>query len=247
MPCQLRNHAATEADLFLPSAMHPHSTISMSPRLKGRSLLELNAESLFNAVAICNDEPSSTQNCSAALDTTKAMKQNVLRPLSNDSRDGLLPQLEAYALPSGVLQCLGPCAHLHCAGAASLWCRPGDNEYERHFVHWNNRSNLAGRAPCTFISLSHIDTTTVTYTPSSSLITPKLQAACKLPSSKAAISVGLQTRQPSTLCYGSETVIVASGDFIQLRPRTSVIVCILDVLLPGLRPLPHSKVRHGRG
>jgi len=95
----------------------------MSPRLKGRSLLELNAESLFNAVAICDDEPSSTQNCSAAVDITKAMKQNVLRPLSNDSRDGLLPQLEAYALPSGeafLLQCLGPCAHLHCAGAASL-------------------------------------------------------------------------------------------------------------------------------
>ena len=34
--------------------------------------------------------------------------------------------------------------------------------------------------------------------PRSSLMTPKLQAAYKLPSSKAALSVGLQTRQPST-------------------------------------------------
>ena len=33
--------------------------------------------------------------------TTKAMKQNVHGPLSNDSGDGLLPQLEAYALPTG--------------------------------------------------------------------------------------------------------------------------------------------------
>jgi len=64
--------------------------------------------SVFSAVAICGDEPS-TQNRSAAVDTSKAMKQNVHGPLSNDSRDGLLPQLEAYALPSGeafLLQCL---------------------------------------------------------------------------------------------------------------------------------------------
>ena len=60
----------------------------MSPRSKGRSLLEQNGDSLFSAVAICGDEPS-TQTRSAAVDTTKAMKQNVHGPLSNDGQDEL--------------------------------------------------------------------------------------------------------------------------------------------------------------
>ena len=45
--------------------------------------------------------------------------------------------------------------------------------------------------------------------------------------------------------YGWEAVIVLLDDFIQGRPWRSVIVRILDVFLPGLRPLQHLTSRHG--
>ena len=45
--------------------------------------------------------------------------------------------------------------------------------------------------------------------------------------------------------YGWEAVIVLLDDFIQSRPGSSVIVRILDVFLPGLRPLQHLTSRHG--
>ena len=43
--------------------------------------------------------------------------------------------------------------------------------------------------------------------------------------------------------YGFEAVLVLSGDFIQGRPGSSVIVRILDAFLPGLRPLQHLTSR----
>ena len=79
-------------------------------------------------------------------------------------------------------------------------------------------------------------------------MTSKLQAACKLPSGIVALSVGLQTRQPTIhrpRSYGWEAVILLLDDFIQGRPWSSVIVRILDVFLPGLRPLQHLPSRHG--
>jgi hypothetical protein len=60
----------------------------MAPRAKRQSLCKQHLDRIFRAVAIGCDEPS-TQNRSAAVDTTKAMKQNVHGPLSNDGQDEL--------------------------------------------------------------------------------------------------------------------------------------------------------------
>ena len=81
---------------------HPQcidDVVSMSPRAKGRSLLQQQLNSFFSAIAICDDEPP-TEDPGAAVDATEAVKQNVHGLLSNDSCNGLLPQLRADAFPS---------------------------------------------------------------------------------------------------------------------------------------------------
>ena len=81
---------------------HPQcidDVVSMSPRAKGRSLLQQQLNSFFSAIAICDDEPR-TEDPGAAVDATEAVKQNVHGLLSNDSCNGLLPQLRADAFPS---------------------------------------------------------------------------------------------------------------------------------------------------
>ena len=92
---------------------HPQclqNIVSMAPRAKRRSLCKQQLDRIFRAVAIGCDEPS-TQNRSAAVDTIKAMKQNVPGLVCIDGNDWLLPQLEAYAFPIGqavLLQCSVP-------------------------------------------------------------------------------------------------------------------------------------------
>ena len=92
---------------------HPpclQNIVSMVPRTKRQSLCKQHLDRIFRAVAIGCDEPS-TQNRSAAVDATKAMKQNVHGLVCVDGNDWLLPQLEAYAFPIGeaiLLQCVVP-------------------------------------------------------------------------------------------------------------------------------------------
>ena len=89
---------------------HIQNIVSMAPRAKRRSLCEQQLDRILRAVVIGHNEPS-TQNRSAAIDPTKAMKQNVHGLVFVDGNDWLLPQLEAYALPAGEafpLQCFVP-------------------------------------------------------------------------------------------------------------------------------------------
>ena len=116
----------------------------MAPRAKRRSLCKQQLDRIFRAVVIGHNEPS-TQNRSAAIDPTKAMKQNVHGLVFVNGNDWLLPQLEAYisicvsswrGISFAMLRAVrsrGP--------AASLWCHPADNEYELQRAHRNNPSN----------------------------------------------------------------------------------------------------------
>ena len=95
---------------------------------KRRSLWDQNLDRIFCAVAIGCDEPG-TQNASAAVDTTKAMRQNVHAP-----------ELETYSFPSDqatflqVLMLICP--------VAWPWCRPVDTEYEPHLDHGSTSASL---------------------------------------------------------------------------------------------------------
>ena len=129
--------------------------------------------------------------------------------------------------------------------AASMWCHPTDNEYELHRAHWNNPSNS--------MELHAVSSQSHTWNNHcyrhAKIFFDDIQVASGLQAAKQHTCpfCGLANKATihRTRSYGWEAVIVLLDDFIQGRPWSSVIVRILDVFLPGLRPLQHLTLRHG--
>ena len=210
-----------KCEILLPltalSFHHPQrlqNVISMAPGAKRRSLCDQNLDRIFCAVAIGCDEPG-TQNRSAAVDTTKAMKQNGHGLVSIDSNDRLLPKLETYAFPSGQATLL-QCFVLICIAARLLDCDVVQLTMNMSHilimeavlpVRWSSRhihfSVTHGNNHCHRDTKLFFDDSQV-----ASCLQVAKEQSCPIRwlANKATI------HRPR--CYGFETAIVAAGDFI---------------------------------
>ena len=226
---------------------HPQcidDVVSMSPRAKGRSLLQQQLNSFFSAIAICDDEPR-TEDPGAAVDATEAVKQNVHGLLSNDSCNGLLPQLRADAFPSRQA-IFSQCPVLV---DIALWLLDGVvfeltlnvnrvllfeiffptwwGSLYIHFIltHWHNNCDRHTQ----FLFDAH-------------QVASCLQAAKQHSRLRCRATNDTRVERPGS--NGVELVIVIPRDFIQCRPGLGVIVSLLDILLPSSRPCSQREGRH---
>ena len=227
---------------------HPQriqNIVSMAPWAKRRSLCKQQLDRIFRAVVIGHNEPS-TQNRGAAIDPTKAMKQNVHGLVFVDGNDWLLPQLEAYAFPVGeafLLQCFVPFR----VAARLLHCDVIQLTMNMNYIVLTELI-LPIRWSSMYIhfSLTHGNNHCHRH---AEIFFDDIQVASGLQAAKRHSCPFCRLANKATIhrprSYGWEAVIVLLDDFIQGRPWNSVIVRILDVFLPGLRPLQHLTSRHG--
>ena len=126
-------------------------------------------------------------------------------------------------------------AVLSCGPAASLWCHPADNLTEVILpIRWSSSMYI-------HFSLTHGNNHCHRH---AEIFFDDIQVASGLQAAKQH-SCPFRRLANRPCSYGWEAVIVLLDDFIQGRPESSVIARILDVFLPGLRPLQHLTSKHG--
>ena len=243
------------AMLEIPAALrallfhHPQriqNIVSMAPRAKRRSLCEQQLDRILRAVVIGHNEPSTQNRSAAAIDPTKAMKQNVHGLVFVDGNDWLLPQLEAYAFPAGEafpLQCFVPFQ----VAARLLQCDVIQLTMNMNYIVLTEIILPIRWSSMWFhLSLTHGNNHCYRH---AKIFFDDIQVASGLQAAKQHTCLFCGLANKATIhrprSYGWEAVIVLLDDFIQGRLWSSVIVRIMDVFLPGLRPLQHLTLRHG--
>ena len=226
---------------------HPQciqNILSMAPWAKRRPLCEQQLDRILRAVVIGHNKPS-TQNRGAAIDPTKAMKQHVHGLVFVDGNDWLLPQLQAYAFPAGEafpLQCFVPFQ----VAARLLQCDVIQLTMNMNYIAFTEIIfPIRWSSMWLHLSLTHGNNHCYR---DAKIFFDDIQVASGLQAAKQHTCPFCRLANKATIhrpcSYGWEAVSVLVDDFVQGRPWSSIIVRILDVLLPGLRPLQHHTLRH---
>ena len=207
----------------------------MAPRAKRRSLCEQQLDRILRAVVIGHNEPSTQNRSAAAIDPTKAMKQNVHGLVFVDGNDWLLPQLEAYAFPAGEafpLQCFVPFQ----VAARLLQCDVIQLTMNMNYIVLTEIILPIRWSSMWFhLSLTHGNNHCYRH---AKIFFDDIQVASGLQAAKQHTCPFCGLANKATIhrprSYGWEAVIVLLDDFIQGRPWSSVIVRIMGCLFAWL-------------